>query len=204
MKGCIFVVSAPSGSGKSTLCEKLSMRLPNLIRSISHTTRPPRGKEENGKDYFFVSVDEFDSMIEKGAFAEWAEIYSFRYGTSKEFLLEQIKKGVDVVLSIDVQGAMKLESTPFQPVRIFLLPPSIDELMRRLIGRGTETENSIDLRVERAKEEMRHWNEYDYVVVNDHLEEAAKEIESIVIAHRRSTNRVSKEVLRILERSGIK
>lgn len=204
MKGCIFVVSAPSGSGKSTLCEKLSMRLPNLIRSISHTTRPPRGKEENGKDYFFVSEDEFDSMIEKGAFAEWAEIYSFRYGTSKEFLLEQIKKGVDVVLSIDVQGAMKLESTPFQPVRIFLLPPSIDELMRRLIGRGTETENSIDLRVERAKEEMRHWNEYDYVVVNDHLEEAAKEIESIVIAHRRSTNRVSKEVLRILERSGIK
>lgn len=203
MKGCIFVVSAPSGSGKSTLCEKLSMRLPNLIRSISHTTRPPRGKEENGKDYFFVSEDEFDSMIEKGAFAEWAEIYSFRYGTSKEFLLEQIKKGVDVVLSIDVQGAMKLESTPFQPVRIFLLPPSIDELMRRLIGRGTETENSIDLRVERAKEEMRHWNEYDYVVVNDHLEEAAKEIESVVIAHRRSTNRVAEEVLRILERSGI-
>jgi guanylate kinase len=203
MKGCIFVVSAPSGSGKSTLCEKLSMRLPNLIRSISHTTRPPRGKEENGKDYFFVSEDEFDSMIEKGAFAEWAEIYSFRYGTSKEFLLEQIKKGVDVVLSIDVQGAMKLESTPFQPVKIFLLPPSIDELMRRLIGRGTETENSIDLRVERAKEEMRHWNEYDYVVVNDHLEEAAKEIESIVIAHRRSTNRVAEEVLRILERSGI-
>ncbi len=204
MKGCIFVVSAPSGSGKSTLCEKLSMRLPNLIRSISHTTRPPRGKEENGKDYFFVSEDEFDSMIEKGAFVEWAEIYSFRYGTSKEFLLEQIKKGVDVVLSIDVQGAMKLESTPFQPVRIFLLPPSIDELMRRLIGRGTETENSIDLRVERAKEEMKHWNEYDYVVVNDHLEEAAKEIESIVIAHRRSTNRVAEEVLRILERSGIK
>jgi guanylate kinase len=203
MKGCIFVVSAPSGSGKSTLCEKLSMRLPNLIRSISHTTRPPRGKEENGKDYFFVSEDEFDSMIEKGAFAEWAEIYSFRYGTSKEFLLEQIKKGVDVVLSIDVQGAMKLESTPFQPVKIFLLPPSIDELMRRLIGRGTETENSIDLRVERAKEEMRHWNEYDYVVVNDHLEEAAKEIESVVIAHRRSTNRVAEEVLRILERSGI-
>ncbi len=203
MKGCIFVVSAPSGSGKSTLCEKLSMRLPNLIRSISHTTRPPRGKEENGKDYFFVSEDEFDSMIEKGAFVEWAEIYSFRYGTSKEFLLEQIKKGVDVVLSIDVQGAMKLESTPFQPVRIFLLPPSIDELMRRLIGRGTETENSIDLRVERAKEEMKHWNEYDYVVVNDHLEEAAKEIESIVIAHRRSTNRVAEEVLRILERSGI-
>jgi guanylate kinase len=204
MKGCIFVVSAPSGSGKSTLCERLISRLPNLIRSISHTTRPPRGNEVNGKDYFFVSEEDFGSMIEKGAFAEWAEIYSFRYGTSKEFLLEQIEKGVDVVLSIDVQGVMKLESTPFQPVRIFLLPPSIDELLRRLIGRGTETEKAIDLRIERAKEEMRQWNEYDYVIVNDHLEKALKEMESIVIAERKSTDRVAEEVLRILERSGIK
>lgn len=204
MKGSIFVVSAPSGSGKSTLCERVIQRLPNLIPSISYTTRPPRGNEVNGRDYFFVSEDEFNSMIKKGAFAEWAEIYSFHYGTPKEFLENHIERGIDVVLSIDVQGAMKLKSTPFRPVRIFLLPPSIDELKRRLIARGTDSESYINLRLERAIEEMSHWKDYEYVVINDDLEGAVKEIESIVIAHRRRTNRVAEEVLRVLERSGLR
>jgi len=203
MRGNVFVMSAPSGTGKSTICEILTKRLPNLIRSVSYTTRPPRSNETNGKDYFFISRKEFDSMIEMDAFAEWAEIYSHRYGTSRAFLLAHIEKGLDVILSIDVQGAMKLETSIFNPLRIFLLPPSLEELKRRLVNRGSEKEDFIRVRLDSALKEMRYWKQYDYIVVNDRLDEAAKQVESIIISQRRKTDKVENEVTSLLRSFGI-
>jgi guanylate kinase len=142
-------------------------------------------------------------MIERDLLCEWAEIYSYRYGTSREFLLEQIEKGTDVILSIDVQGAMKIDRVLFDPVLIFLLPPSLDELKKRLLKRGSENETLIDIRLNRALEELRYWKQYNFVVVNDYLDDAARQVEAIILSQRRRTDKVKDDVVKILSLFGI-
>lgn len=177
--GRIFVMSGPSGVGKSTIYKAIKEKLPNLYFSISCTTRAPRPKETDGVDYYFISEAEFQQKIKNDSFAEYANVHGNYYGTLKSELLGQIEKGVDVLLDIDVQGAMQIkhecEKNPiFQKACsfIFIAPPSLEELERRLRSRNTETEDSILKRLANGKKELEHTGLYDYVLVNDVLDNA--------------------------------
>lgn len=191
IKGRLFIVSAPSGSGKTTLCKKLVSILPDLDFSISYTTRLPRPGEINEVDYFFVSREKFVSMIEKGEFIEWAEVYDELYGTSKEFLDRLVNAGKDVILDIDVQGAMQIKNKIKGGIFIFVLPPSLDILIERLKKRSTESPDIIEKRVNRAISEIQNYVEYDYVIINDIFEEALAELKSIVICQRVKTEMIN-------------
>jgi len=178
----LVVVSAPSGTGKTTLCARLLKEIPELVLSISTTTRSPRGTEKNGVEYFFVPKDEFQKKIAGQRFAEWAEVHGNFYGTSKDFIETAFSAGKSLLLDIDVQGAAQLKNAyPTETVRIFLKPPSMEELERRLRSRGTDSEESIAKRLRAAAEEMAHEEHFDYVVVNDTLEHAYFELTGIVL-----------------------
>lgn len=178
----LIVVSAPSGTGKTTLCARLLREIPELVLSISTTTRAPRGLENHGVDYFFVPVDEFKEGVAQDGFAEWAEVHGNFYGTSKRFIEQAFADGKSLLLDIDVQGADQLKKAyPAETVRIFLKPPSMEELERRLRARGTDSEASIAKRLLAATEEMRHMDHFDHVVVNDDLEKAYFELAGIVL-----------------------
>ena len=181
-KGLLFVVSAPSGTGKTTLCRAMTGAFPGLHYSVSYTTRPPRPGDENGRDYHFISPAEFQERIDRNDFAEWAEIYGCRYGTSRS-LLEKIRgEGRDVVLDIDGQGARQLRKQDLEGVFIFLLPPSLAELRRRLSLRGTETRAAMRERLRKARVEMAEARGYDYLIVNDDLEKAQEQLKAVIIA----------------------
>lgn len=184
-KGKIFVISAPSGSGKTTLCaELLSLRLKNLVRSISTTTRPPRGKERAGKDYFFIAPQEFKTRQKKGAFLEWAWVLDNFYGTPRAHVERCIKEGKDVILSIDVQGAMQVRKKYPTAVLIFILPPSFKKLKSRLKKRSTENNKEILKRLNLARGEIAYLSRYNYVVVNDMIKKATEKLKAIVLAER--------------------
>ena len=185
MGGTLFVVSAPSGAGKTTLVGAIRARFPDLVYSVSHTTRPPRPGEVHGVDYFFISVEEFKTGIEAGLWAEWAEVHGNYYGTSARFLEETLAAGRDVLLDIDVQGACQLVRRFPEAVTIFILPPSLAVLRRRLESRGTDSPEAIALRMENARREMRKKDSYDYRIVNDRLTEAVDSLAHLIEECRR-------------------
>ncbi len=189
-RGDLFVISAPSGAGKSTLCNMLMKRLPGLAFSVSHTTRPPRNDEVDGRDYFFVSEEEFERLASKGAFLEWARVHGHFYGTSRDHVMEYLSKGVDVILDIDVQGARQVREKFPGAVTIFILPPSWKILEERLLRRGSEDAEAVRLRLQNALKEMDEVTSYRYTIVNDRLEEASNELVSVVTATRSRTPRV--------------
>ena len=188
-EGLLIVVSGPSGCGKGTICNELIERNNNVNISISTTTRKPRVGEIDGQSYFFVSEEKFKEMIENNEFIEYAHVHSNFYGTPKKFVLDKLGKGEDVLLEIDVQGALQIKKIYPKGVYIFILPPSMDELKDRIIKRGTETESDILKRLKTAYEEMNYAKEYDYLVVNDELLDAVGKIESIITAEKCKTER---------------
>jgi guanylate kinase len=181
-RGSIVIISAPSGSGKSTLVQRLLARTPGLRFSISYTTRPARRGEKEGRDYFFVSRREFQRMIAARELVEWATVFGHLYGTSRRQLREAQDAGQDILLDIDVQGHRKVRRRLPEAVSIFVLPPSFRELERRLRHRHSDTPEVIARRLNEARKEIRHWPEYDYLVVNDRLGKAARALQAIVEA----------------------
>ncbi|ACI21848.1 guanylate kinase [Thermodesulfovibrio yellowstonii] len=188
-KGIIFVISAPSGTGKTTLCERLLKILPDLKMSISHTTRQPRPYEKNGVDYFFVDKKNFEKMIVNDEFIEWAEVYGNFYGTSKKVIFDLIKNGYDILLDIDTQGAKNIRKLYPDSVLIFILPPSLKELEKRLLLRN-EDKDIIDKRLSKASQEISQYKFYDYVVINDSIERALNDLLCIIYAERLKTKRI--------------
>jgi len=189
--GMILILSGPSGSGKSTIYKAAIGGLGGIEFSVSCTTRAPRPGEVDGRDYYFISRGKFDSLVAENAFAEHAEVHGNCYGTLKTELLDRVRRGIDVLLDIDVQGAAQLRSLCAASAEfcracefIFIMPPSFEELERRLRARGTETEDSILRRLANAKGEMAHANEYDHVIVNDDLDRAVGEFSSLVLGLR--------------------
>jgi guanylate kinase len=182
--GNIFVVAAPSGAGKSSLVKAL-MELDSAVQpSVSHTTRPPRGQEKHGREYFFASHPEFDAMVASEAFVEWAHVHGQRYGTSKRAIEERIAQGADVILEIDFQGAIQIRKAFANAVMIFILPPSWEELRSRLERRGEDSASVIELRLQNAAEEMARANEFDFVIINEVFERALFDLKAIVHAQR--------------------
>ncbi len=188
-RGLLIVISAPSGTGKTTLTRMLLKEFPNIEFSISFTTRKPRPGEVNGKDYWFISREEFLKRIEEGDFLEWAEVYGNLYGTSKSQVLKALNEGKDVLLDIDTQGALQVKENFPEAVLIFILPPSLEELERRLRNRGTDPEEVIEKRLKVAREEIKRAKFYDYIVVNDVLEVAYNKLKSIISAEKCKTKR---------------
>jgi guanylate kinase len=183
-RGSIFVISAPSGSGKSTLVRRLLACVPGLRFSVSYTTRPPRRGEKHGRNYFFVARREFRRMIAAREFVEWANVFGHLYGTSHGQLRAAQEAGQDILLDIDVQGHRQVRRRLPVAVSIFVLPPSYRELERRLRYRHSDAPEVIERRLNDACREIRHWPEYDYLVVNDRLEKAARALQAIVEAAR--------------------
>ncbi|GIP41865.1 guanylate kinase [Paenibacillus sp. J45TS6] len=181
-KGLLIVLSGPSGVGKGTVCTALRKRVPNLTYSVSATTRQPRLGEENGVNYFFKSREQFLDMIEKDELLEHAEYVGNYYGTPRDFVEQTLESGKDIILEIEVQGALKVKEKFPEGIFVFLLPPSLDELKDRIQGRGTENQATIDHRMTVAAEEISLLEKYDYAVVNDEIDLACKRIESIIIA----------------------
>lgn len=198
-EGIILIISAPSGAGKTTLCRALMERFPNMKESVSYTTRTPRAGEVHGEDYFFVSRDEFQRMVDSDAFAEWAEVHGNLYGTALATIDEARRNGVDLVLDIDCQGARRLKEQIERCVYIFILPPSMVELRRRLENRSSDTQDVIDQRIERAAEEIREARWYDYIIINDRFETAFEELAAIVVAHGRRTFRMLEQVAKLFD-----
>ena len=184
MPGTLFIVTAPSGAGKTTLVSGLLERDPLVKLSISYTTRAPRAGEEDGRHYHFVDVSTFRQLRDKGEFLEWAEVHNNYYGTSKGWLEAQISAGKDILLEIDWQGAQQVRKVFPKAVRVFILPPSVEELERRLRGRGTDSEDVIARRVLAARGEMRHVAEFDYVIINEDLPTAIDDLVGVVRASR--------------------
>jgi len=180
--GSIFVISAPSGSGKTTLVKRLLAAMPGLRFSVSYTTRPRRRGEKEGRDYYFVSKREFRRMVAAGEFVEWAEVVGELYGTAQKQLRVAQEAGEDVLLDIDVQGHRQVRARLPEAVSIFILPPSFQELERRLRRRRSDAPEVIERRLANARREIRHWPEYDYLVVNDKLRPAARALRAVVEA----------------------
>ena len=189
-KGTLFVISAPSGTGKGTVIRSLlDKHKEDVFLSVSATTRLPRDGEINGVHYHFKTKSEFEDMIANNGFLEWACFCDNYYGTPKETVNEKLEKGIDVLLEIEIQGAMKIMESNVDATFIFILPPSFDELRNRLIGRQTESADVIEKRLATAKDELAYAEKYDYVVVNDMVEDAVLNIESILNAEKLKTNK---------------
>ena len=189
MSGQLFVISAPSGAGKSTILMAVRQRVPGLGYSISHTTRKPRGNERNGIDYHFVDDETFTKMIDEGDFVEWAKIYDNFYGTSSSGLQDLTASGLDVLMDVDILGGQNIKNRFPDSVLIFLLPPSLEILERRLRERGTDNEPVIRARMDSAADDIKNCVWYDYIIVNDKLEKAIDETHSIIISKRCVTAR---------------
>lgn len=183
-KGFLLVISGPSGVGKGTVLHDLMNTQSNLVYSVSATTRKKRDGEIEGVSYFYKTHEEFEDMISKGDFLEYAHVHNNYYGTPREFVENKINEGKIVILEIDVQGALNVKKNTDNGVFIFLAPPSLQELKRRIVGRGTETDEDINIRMSNAKKELDHIKDYDYLVVNDHLNSAITSVNEIINAEK--------------------
>lgn len=184
MKGSLYIIAAPSGAGKTSLVTKLIESDQHIQVSVSTTTRDARPGEENGFNYHFVSIDSFKQKVSEGDFLEHAEVFGNFYGTSKTTVNQVLEKGKDLILEIDWQGARQIREQIPDAISIFILPPSLQELRKRLTGRGTDSEDIIEGRMSKAINEMIHYDEFDYVVINDHFDIALNELHTIFIANR--------------------
>ncbi len=179
-RGVMLVVSSPSGAGKTTLCRRLAEDHPDIVLSVSATTRDPRPGEENGREYHFIERKEFDALLKRDAFLEWAHVHEHRYGTPRDEVMGRVEAGRDVLFDIDWQGARQIaEGAPGDVVRVFILPPSMAEMSRRLHARAQDREDVIQRRLGRAYGEIPHWDEYDYVLVNEDLDRSYMALEAI-------------------------
>lgn len=184
-RGLMFILSSPSGAGKTSIARRILESDDEITPSISATTRKPRPGEVDGKDYYFVSQPQFDAMVEENEFFEWAHVFGKSYGTPKAHIRAGLKEGRDFLFDIDWQGTQQLsQKAGTDVVRVFILPPSLDELQRRLVGRGTDSETVIASRMARARAEISHWDSYDYVVVNEDFDDCYEEIRQILCAER--------------------
>ena len=182
--GNLFVITAPSGAGKSSLVKALMAADPSLELSVSHTTRAPRGQEVSGREYYFVSPEAFEAMVQADAFVEWANVHSHRYGTSRQAIEDKMAQGADIILEIDFQGALQIKKRFAQAVAIFILPPSWEALRERLIKRGEDSSEVIELRLKNAATEMAQVERFDYVIINDEFERALTDLQTLVKAQR--------------------
>ncbi|OGS23552.1 MAG: guanylate kinase [Elusimicrobia bacterium RIFOXYB2_FULL_48_7] len=196
-KGLIIVTSAPSGAGKTTICRKLLKRLENTVASVSVTTRKPRGQEKNSKDYFFVSDKIFRNMASRNEFAEWALVHGHYYGTPKKLLENTINRGKNIILVIDVQGGEKIKKLYPGEVFVFIVPPSKKALRQRLIKRAQDSSTTIDMRLRNAEKEMSYARDYDYLVVNDKIDEAVNKVIAIVTAEKCRITRMPDSQLKL-------
>jgi guanylate kinase len=196
--GNLYIVSAPSGSGKTTLLRHLIAGFEDLIFSISYTTRPPRQGETNGVDYFFIGRERFLQMVDGEEFLEWAEYQGNLYGTSRRFVEEQVESGCSVILDIDVQGARQVRDQAPDAVTVFLLPPSYAELERRLRERGVQDDETIRMRLAIARQEIARYRDYDYIVVNDQVDESVRLLGAIVRADAARPERQEERIREII------
>lgn len=200
--GFLLVISGPSGSGKGTISQALLKRNKDIIFSISATTRKKRVNESDGVNYFFISEENFEDMVENDEFLEYAHVHGNYYGTPRDFVINEIEKGEIVLLEIDVQGALQIKKNYKNVIFIFLLPPTMEELRNRIVKRGTETEDDINLRFKNAFKELDFVGEYDYFVVNDEVDQAVENIENIIKAERLRVKRHSNLIREILSKGG--
>ncbi|KOA20518.1 guanylate kinase [Clostridium homopropionicum DSM 5847] len=192
--GLLVVISGPSGAGKGTICKEL-IESGEFWLSVSATTRSPRTGEVEGKNYYFLEKENFLNKIKQGDFLEYAEVYGNYYGTPKSKVIEKLEEGKDVILEIDIQGALKVKETYSKGVFIFILPPSMEELKNRIIKRGSETPESLMTRFKSAYKEINYVSKYNYAVVNDKIEEAVNKIKSIIIAEKCSVERIQENIV---------
>ena len=193
-KGLLFVVSGPSGAGKGTICKKLIEKI-DIELSVSMTTRQPRPGEEEGRNYFFVPEEDFIRTMNKDGFLEYAKVYGNYYGTPKEAVMRKLDEGRDVVLEIDIQGALKIRESYPNGIFIFILPPSMTELRKRITGRGSETEDAINLRLGETLKEVAYIDKYDYCIVNNEIDEAVARVAAIIKAEH---SRVSEDIYELI------
>lgn len=195
-KGILIVISGPSGAGKGTICQELKKRNKNIWISTSMTTREPRGSEMNGVEYYFVTKEEFEKRIEAGNFLEYAIVHNGKYyGTPKDKINERLMAGYDVILEIDIQGALEIQEKISEALFIFIMPPTMEELKERLIKRNTETEDKVLERFKTAYKEINEVTKYNYVVVNDEVELATKKVEAIITAEKCRVDRIEEVFL---------
>lgn len=198
MQGTLFILSAPSGAGKTSLVKALLERDPQVQLSISHTTRMPRPGEVDGTHYHFVPVAEFETMLEQQLFVEHAQVFGNYYGTSQAWLRQRLDAGQDVLLEIDWQGAAQIRHGFERVCSIFIVPPSVEELRRRLVGRNQDSEEVIAGRLAESQSEMAHWSEFDYLIVNDQFDRALSQLHSIIEAYRLQTRLQSERYRSVL------
>lgn len=194
-KGILLVVSGPSGAGKGTICKALLNKNDQIKLSVSATTRKPRNGEVHGVNYFFIEKEEFAKMIENGEFLEYAQIYDNFYGTPKAAIIECLEKGQDVILEIEMQGARQIKEVYPEGVFIFVLPPSLEELKSRIVGRGTETQEEIEKRFSCAFEEINQIVNYDYFIVNEDIEKSVSDVEAIICAEKNKVTRYKNNII---------
>ena len=200
-EGLLFIISAPSGAGKTSLCKEVTKSFSDLYYSVSYTTRPSRPGEKEGEDYFFVSEVKFQEMVDNKRFGEWAEVHGNRYGTSIDVLEKHRHTGTDVILDIDGQGARQLRTHFTNGISVFVIPPSWSELEKRLRSRKTESDEDIRKRLENARNELKHIEDYDYVLINDDYDQAVSSLKSIIIAERCKRERVLPQICELLQLS---
>ena len=195
----LIIFAAPSGAGKSSLIKKIiEISEEKLQLSISATTRLPRKGEVHGKDYFFISDNEFDELKDKDAFIECANVHGNQYGTLKSFVHEKLEEGISVILDIDVQGFAQIRETIEKMISIFIIPPSLDELENRLTSRGLDTNDAIEKRLHNALEELKHAESFDYIVLNDNFDNAIDQLSSIIFTNNKHNNEINLNILRDL------